>query len=218
MPEDTIREFASYLLEGNERQAWAFLDRNRFRSRREVFENILTPSMRYVGELWENNEITVADEHVATGVCDFLMSRLYPPAESGNTMTRKKAMFLCVKDEMHYLGLKMVNMLFEEDGWDTLYFGPNLPLEYALKKAADWRPDVVGLSVSIVYNLPQIKEYVKGLASLPNQPKILLGGRLAGKYGASNASHGLEIVENLSSLDNWLKAHRTGGRQNAVQS
>lgn len=218
MPEDNIREFAGYLLEGNERQAWAFLDRNRFRSRREVFENILTPSMRYVGELWENNEITVADEHVATGVCDFLMSRLYPQAELVSAFERKKAMFLCVKGEMHYLGLKMVNMLFEEDGWDTLYFGPNLPLEYALKKAEDWTPDIVGLSVSIVYNLPQVKEYVKAFSSLANPPKILLGGRMAGKYGSADATTGLELIENLDSLETWLKVHRIGGRENAVQS
>ncbi|CEG28824.1 cobalamin B12-binding domain-containing protein [Bacillus sp. B-jedd] len=218
MTDESIREFTGYLLEGNERLAWAFLDRNRFRSRKEVFEEIITPSMRHVGEMWENNEITVADEHIATGVCDFLISRLYPPAGPADSMQVKKAMFLCVEGEAHYLGLKMAHLLFEEHGWDTLYFGPNLPLEYAAKKAADWKPDVIGLSVSIVYNLPMVKSYINELSKLSNRPAIILGGRMAGKYNSMEDAGEVYIVEDLSSLENWVKTIGTGERWNAYQS
>lgn len=218
MTDESIREFTGYLLEGNERLAWTFLDRNRFRSRKEVFEEIITPSMRRVGELWENNEITVADEHIATGICDFLISRLYPAAKQAAETPGRKAMFLCVEGEAHYLGLKMAHLLFGEGGWDTLYFGPNLPLEYAMKKAAEWEPDVIGLSVSIVYNLPKVKSYINELGNLPNRPRILLGGRMAGRYNSMKDSGVVEVVTDLSSLESWIKTNGTGERTNVYQS
>ncbi|WP_397351496.1 B12-binding domain-containing protein [Paenibacillus sp. Y412MC10] len=35
----------------------------------------LAPAMRYVGSLWEQNLITVANEHLASCVCDILLTR-----------------------------------------------------------------------------------------------------------------------------------------------
>lgn len=43
-------------------------------------------------------------------------------------------------------------------------------------------PDVIGLSVSIAYNLPNLQTYVKALEDLNYGPTVLVGGRLAEKY------------------------------------
>ncbi|MDQ0858501.1 B12-binding domain-containing protein [Bacillus sp. V2I10] len=112
----------------------------------ELFEEIFTPAMQYAGELWENNEITVADEYLASAVCDFILSTLYPRMQISASAGRKKAMLLCVEGKQHDLGLKMVNSLFDEKGYETHYLGPNLPLEYAIQKAELWRPEIICLS------------------------------------------------------------------------
>lgn len=202
-------EFAQLLLNGDEHAAVQLVNAHSHLSRPQLFEELFTPAMRHVGELWENNEITVADEHLASVVCDFILSTLYPPMQHSAAEGRKKAMLLCVEGEQHYLGLKMVNSLFEENGYETHYLGPNLPLEYAIKKAELWKPEVICLSISIVYHLPNIKKYVDALAALPNHPAILIGGRIVNQYDLQPYCSGqAEIMYDLKAIENWLSKHR----------
>ncbi|MCM3597075.1 cobalamin-dependent protein [Metabacillus idriensis] len=198
-------EFAQLLLNSDEHAAVQLLKAHSHLSRTQLFEELITPAMQHVGELWENNEITVADEHLASVVCDFILSTLYPPMQNSASEGRKKAMLLCVEGEQHYLGLKMVNSLFEEKGYETHYLGPNLPLEYAIKKAELWKPEVICLSISIVYHLPNIKKYVDALAALPNHPVILIGGRIVNQYDLHPYCSGqAEIMYDVKAVENWL--------------
>jgi methanogenic corrinoid protein MtbC1 len=42
-----------------------------------------------------------------------------------------------VENEQHYIGLKMISLLFEEHGWESRMLGANLPSEYTVKMAGD---------------------------------------------------------------------------------
>ncbi|ANX10633.1 cobalamin-binding protein [Fictibacillus arsenicus] len=199
-----VEKLARLFLDGNHAEAMRFIKQQPNQSRMVLFRDLFTPAMYFIGELWENNEISVADEHLATGVCDFVLSRLFRVSEekmSGNN----KAMFMCLQGEQHYLGIKMIKSLFEERDWETKYYGASLPLEYALKSALQWKPEVIGLSVSIVYNLPVLKNYVRTLATLPHKPVILIGGRLAKKYDLEPYSNNQGIIiNNLEQAEKWL--------------
>lgn len=206
---------AALLLEGNYAKVWQNLQKHSHLSRVEVYQNLITPAMQHIGHLWETNQITVADEHLATATCDFVLSKLAYQREK--SQTGKRAMFLCLDGEQHYIGLKMVNSLFEEDGWETKYFGPSLPLEYALTTAKDWKPSVIGMSVSIVYHLPKLKEYAEAFAKLPHKPAVILGGRLAGKYDLlPYCSDRTVILKDLPETKDWLQNYEVGGQQNAI--
>ncbi|PLT29599.1 cobalamin B12-binding domain-containing protein [Peribacillus deserti] len=214
--DDRHKAFARILLEGNVEAALEYIKQYNYFDRFSIFDHIVTPSLFYIGELWEQNEISVADEHLATGVCDFVLSRLYPPAGSAGSLA-KKAMFFCLEGEQHYLGLKMVSSLFEEKGWSTRNLGPNLPLEYAFNYARDWRPNIIGLSVSIVYHLPKLKTCVEALAKLPYKPIILVGGRLAGKYDLEPyCENKAVILKDLESLESWVSQTILGEKLDAL--
>ncbi|WP_409296724.1 B12-binding domain-containing protein [Peribacillus sp. SCS-26] len=210
------RDFANMLLQGDTEAAVAFIRKYKEMERIAIFQDIVTPALYHIGELWEQNEISVADEHLATASCDFVLSRIYPSARSEDGRA-KKAMFFCLEGEQHYLGLKMVNSYFEELGWNTKYFGPNLPLQYALSYARDWRPDVIGMSISIVYNLPQLKKYIEEFCKLPHKPALLVGGRLAGRYELdTHCQDQALIMKDLSSLKQWLSQTIPGEKMNVL--
>lgn len=214
MIKNRIHEFAGYLLEGKQKEAMDLAEHAREFDQVKLFSELFTPAMAYVGELWERNEITVADEHVATALCDFILSRLYPVHETypGNDKT---AMLLCLEGEQHYLGLKMVNSVFESRGWDTHYLGPNLPLQYAKTMAEKLKPKAICLSVSIVYHLPKLQEYTDTLSALSHKPAILVGGRLASKYNLSAyCPEGTHIFTDLDGTSKWLSAYELGAKKN----
>jgi methanogenic corrinoid protein MtbC1 len=211
-------EFAEILLKGNTAQAWEYMQAYKEEEILTIYENIITPAMKHIGLLWENNKITVADEHIATAVCDFILSRISNVhLLRQDSIPRKRAMFLCIEGEQHYLGLKMANYLFSDNGWETKYFGPNLPLEYALQMAKEWNPHVIGLSVSIVTHLTKLKSYCDMLEEASPSATIFVGGRLGSKYDLTNhISKNTLISSDLSTLNDWLKNHQMGEKENAA--
>jgi methanogenic corrinoid protein MtbC1 len=201
------RALAERLLEGDQAGAWHMINRYMEAGNNSLFfYNVLvTGAMRYIGELWEQNRISVADEHLASATCDLLLQRY--AAKADRLADRPgKAMFFCVEKEDHYLGLKSVSQLFEEFGWDVRFYGPNLPLDYALVAATSWKPDVVGLSVTLGYQLPALKEYVSELESLPFRPLVMVGGRLSGRYNIEQyCSPQTVLMRDLLELQDWLE-------------
>ncbi|WP_377891909.1 B12-binding domain-containing protein [Alkalihalobacillus sp. R86527] len=207
MPVD-IKQLTDFLLEGNEDQAWELVESEAelFDSSHLAFE-VLTSAMQFVGKLWEENEITVADEHLATTTCDFVLSRYaYAKKKSKQPSNGKRALFLCIDQEQHYLGLKMISLLFEEYGWETRLLGANLPLEYAVDTAKKWQPSVVGISVALLYHADQLSNYVSELGDLSTPPEILVGGRLASNYDLSKyCSEKTVLVPGLKEIKLWLE-------------
>ncbi|MGN1402162.1 MAG: B12-binding domain-containing protein [Bacillus sp. (in: firmicutes)] len=209
-------ELAETLLSGKTKEAWQIIKAEENNGNLNIRQSLITPAMRHIGDLWEANEISVADEHLATAVCDFLIARM-ASTEKMTDAANKRAMFLCVQGEKHFLGLKMAAQLFEENGWEIKYFGADLPLEYALKIASDWNPDAICLSVSIVYHLPILAEYVAQLSALPLKPQILIGSRLAGKYNLhSDPENQVWVIPDFDEMDRWLKSDSLGEKVNAT--
>ncbi|WP_338779977.1 B12-binding domain-containing protein [Metabacillus sp. FJAT-52054] len=209
-------KLARFLLEGDHESSWETVQIHirEGATTLALFEDVLTKSMQHVGVLWENNEITVADEHLATSTCDYILSKYqhYMRENKPVPETGKKAMFLCVQDEDHYIGLKMVHILFEENGWQTKFMGPNLPLEFALSAAEKWKPEVIGLSFSLNYRAGQLKEYISRLESIETNPIVLLGGRLLLTHDFTQfGSEKTRFIPTLTQLAEWFDLERSGG-------
>lgn len=208
MEKDTAA-FTQLLLDGNQNRAWQLVEARHADGAEPItiFQELLTPAMAHIGILWEEDQISVADEHLATTTCDFVLSRYQQHilTKREQTEPNKKAMFLCIEDELHHLGLKMVSILFELYGYKTKLFGANLPLEYALKTAADWQPDVIGLSFSLRKHAHRLNRYIQELEQLEHSPKVIVGGRLASTINkAEYCSDKTRIFHALSGLDEWL--------------
>ncbi|GMA57970.1 methanogenic corrinoid protein MtbC1 [Alicyclobacillus sacchari] len=193
------------LLEGDEAAAWEVIQTyvQGGANSAYIYDVLLCKAMRHIGELWEANLISVADEHLASSVCDALLKR----CEATRTVqpTQGKAMLFCIEGEQHDLGIKMVASCFAEFGFETRLYGKDLPLEYALLAALRWHPDIIGMSVSIVYHLPKLKTYVQELGSLAHHPTLLIGGRLAQVYDLHPyvGDHAL-IIHDILQLQEWL--------------
>ncbi|WP_110114633.1 cobalamin-dependent protein [Bacillus sp. CGMCC 1.16541] len=176
----------------------------------EVYEDLLTETMYYIGELWEENKITVADEHIASNVCKYVAANYASiQKKSKNNQkwvgTKKKAMFFCVDEESHDLGIQMVSNVFKENNWNVRLLGASLPLQDAVSFADKWQPDVIGMSISIAYHLPSIINYTSELQQLDCKPTIFVGGRLARIYNLKEyCADNTLIFQNLKDVHNWI--------------
>ncbi len=161
----------------------------------DVYREILLWTQRRLGELWASAGITVAAEHMASSVTQSVIARLY--AEIPGERSAGRALIAGVEGELHLLPAQLAADLLEINGWDVCFVGTNVPDAAVLAAIEAEKPDVLGLSVTMSFNLPRTVGLVKAVrARFPKLP-VVIGGRavrgtegLAGELGVDVDSAG----------------------------
>lgn len=209
------------LLKGNEEQAWELVldEHEQLNGCLMLFQELISPAMVRIGDLWETDAITVADEHLATMTCDYVLSRyqhmLKKEKKDHVYDEQPRALFLCIEDEQHYLGLKMISIIFEDYGWNTKFLGANLPLEYAMLASEKWEPEVIGLSFSMAHYAPRLSEYIEKMEAQTHQPQVMIGGRMIAQYPHNYehcCSKDTKLISTLGHLSDWLASYEEGAK------
>lgn len=164
-----------------------------------IYTQLFQHSLYQVGEYWEMNKISVATEHMATAITENLMIRIQPQLFASER-TGKKAVISCVANEYHQVGAKMVADIFEMHGWDGYFIGANTPIAELIRFLKKHKPDLVGLSLSIYFNLPVLKTTVAHIRQHLPEIQILVGGQ-AFRWGGSDIVQQFNNVVYLSGID-----------------
>ena len=159
----------------------------------EIYVEIFTAALRRIGELWELNEISVAQEHMATSITQDAIAVIYPQMAPA-AAHRGSMVVTGVSGELHQIGANLVADAMEANGWAVRFLGTNLPPASVLSIVEESSADVLCISTTIVANLPSVVELVRTVRGKLGEraPKILLGGaayrkasRFASEIGAS---------------------------------
>ena len=213
-----ISRLVDFLLEGDEQSSWNLVEiykNGELLLDSHLFYTAITDAMYEVGKLWEKNYITVAQEHIASNVCVLLLNKysllsdkIYKEEEKG-LQKKNKALFLCIEGEEHSIGCRIVSNIFREHGWNTRYIGANVPFQECVSYAMSWRPKVIGLSASILYNIPNLVKTIETLSKLEDKPDIIVGGRLTTLFDIkSYCEEEFVVIRNLIELNEWLLSYK----------
>jgi methanogenic corrinoid protein MtbC1 len=172
-----------------------------------IYLGILQPALREIGCLWQNNELTVAEEHLATAITQAAMARAYERAFTWRTDASRRLLAACADVERHEVGLRMLCDLLDLEGWHTTYLGATVPIESLVAMVRRLRPDVVALSAALSAHLPRLRAMVEAIRDALGdaRPLIIVGGRpflddpsLAQRLGADlSAQNATEAVRLL---------------------
>jgi methanogenic corrinoid protein MtbC1 len=140
-----------------------------------IYLEVFQPALREVGRRWERNEISIAQEHLATAVTQLVMSQLYPRVFSSERRGRT-LVATCLGGELHEVGVRMVADFFEMAGWDTYYLGANTPEDAVLGELRRVKADLLAVSVTISAHLGRAATLIDHVRREENPVKILVGG------------------------------------------
>jgi methanogenic corrinoid protein MtbC1 len=202
---ETYNNYFNSLIKGAKQECVAILEElvKTNISIEDIYTQLFQRSLYQVGEYWELNKISVATEHMATAITENLMIRLQPKIFS-TQRTGKKAVIACVANEYHQVGAKMVADIFEMNGWDGYFIGANTPLRELIRFLESKNPDLVGLSLSIFFNLPELKNTVAKIRErFPNMP-IMVGGQ-AFRWGGTEITNEFSKIEYLYGVEDLRK-------------
>jgi len=144
----------------------------------DLYVEVFQQSLYEIGRLWESNLISVAQEHVATAITQYVMAQLFQSVKSVG-VSQKKGIITGVVGEFHQVGARMVAEILETHGWDIQFLGSNLPQKSILQMVQEYRPALVGISVTMFVNLASVEMLIgeiRSHASDQGRPRILVGG------------------------------------------
>jgi methanogenic corrinoid protein MtbC1 len=145
---------------------------------RDLYMEVLQPAMHEVGRMWETNQFTVAQEHLATAITQSVMAQLYATVVSrpaiGRTMVAT-----CIGGELHELGIRMVADFFEMEGWDVAYLGANMPAEDLVRLLEGNRAHLLAISVTLGGHVTQARDLIASVRTsrVGKQIRIMVGGQ-----------------------------------------
>jgi len=186
---DSTREvFLSAILSG-QRQAALNIVEESLRvghSHVDIYVNLFTESLRRVGALWEQNQISVAQEHIATSITQYAIAAIYPRLVP-TSIHRGSMVVTGVAGELHQIGANLVADAMEANGWTVRFLGTNLPHSSIISAIDEISADVLCISTTILGNIPSVVELIQAVRDKLKErtPEIVLGGaayRLAPQF------------------------------------
>jgi methanogenic corrinoid protein MtbC1 len=171
-------EFLNALISGNRKMCSEIAQKymNENDSIKALYEIIIRNALYDIGELWESNKISVATEHLASAIVESILNEQYSKINS-SPKTPKTVIVACVENEFHQIGLKMINDIFELNGWNTYFLGANTPTKELISFAKTMQPDMIALSLSLSFNLPVLEKIILRIKNEFPEQVILIGGQ-----------------------------------------
>jgi len=190
-------KYLEAILNLNKDEAFEIVDLMRGKDYRpkEIYLNIFQRALHKLGELWQKNMISVAQEHYGTAITRRAMERINLNTEPYDN---NSPVFLgvCPPNDNHEVGLRMICDFLESNGWKTIFIGSSSTISSVLDILKNHSVDVLGISVSLSIYLKDTEEMINRVKKEYPEIKILVGGnaingneRLVKKIGADGTAY-----------------------------
>jgi len=142
----------------------------------DIYADVLQESLYEVGRRWEVGAISVADEHMATAIVQFVLAHLFGRIQPA--APRGKALITGVAGELHQVGANIVADALEAEGWSVRFLGVNVPQDAILSAIDEHEPIVIGISATRLPSVSRVRELIEAIRARPGRPapRILVGG------------------------------------------
>jgi excisionase family DNA binding protein len=142
-----------------------------------IFDSVVAPSLRRVGDFWYGEEMSVADEHLATSTATRAVESL---AASTRRAGAKAGAAVCcaAEEEMHTLPVLCAQAVLEGAGWDVRNLGGHTPFFALAEYVEKQRPTLVCVSATLQRELEHnARDYAQlSAAARACDARVVLGG------------------------------------------
>lgn len=156
---------------------------------RELSEDVVGAAQREIGVLWQRNELSIADEHMATAISNLVLARLYERAAQA-PRNGKKILVACVEGELHELPARLVADALDLAGFSVRYLGASVPTDSLVDMILTYRPDLVALSTTMSFHITALRTVVTRIREATE-------GRVAVAIGGSACAWSPELGREL---------------------
>ncbi len=176
-------------------------------SPRALHTEVIVPALRQVGELWQEGELDLSREQLATSITRRVLASVYRYILGSTESTRERVLLAGVEGDEHTLELEMVRDQLAAAGYQTV-LDTELSVDGLREAVESEAPDVVVLGATVVAAADTVKSAVRDLrATHPDLPIVLGGAAVGGDLSRERTMRVLEnIEESVEAVEDLLTA------------
>ena len=150
-------------------------------TRPTLLKEVIVPLFEEIGILWRKGSLKIVNEHMATSVTRTFLLNLLRATQISDSAP--KIVIATTVGQWHDVGALTVALTVAEDGWQPVYYGPNLPAEEIALGVKLSCARAIAISIthlldqhSLVEELRKLRRYIgRDLA-------LFIGGRAVADY------------------------------------
>jgi methanogenic corrinoid protein MtbC1 len=162
----------------------------------EIDDEIISPALWLVGELWERGDITVADEHLATEISLRVLALQREVRRVAGARGVHRVMLAAPSGEQHVIALRMIGDLLRDAGYTVVMLGGDVPPEALAASATRHEPDVVCLSATMPGGDNQLLIAIHEIQQASPAMSFVVGG--SGVTSRMRSRPGIEVCARVS--------------------
>jgi methanogenic corrinoid protein MtbC1 len=209
--ENLVETFFAALIGGEPEEVSALLVKAYLEgmSLASICDHLLGGAMRKIGDLWQQGELTVAQEHLATRAA---LSALQTLDKVSSESEANNLLVVCcgIEDDFHELPVRCAELILKHAGWEVLNLGANTPFYALTEMVTRLHPRLACVGSTIFGNLDRaVREFAELRAAAARVgTAIVLGGagftdakirrRLPAELHADNFQELLDFADSLA--------------------
>lgn len=172
----------------------------------DILEQIISPTLRKIGSLWQKKIIEIYDEHrMSFMIRNHLLSlNAYPHYSMARKKTRK-AILACAPQEHHELPLHMISALLKQNGWEPVVLGINVPVTQIHRAVKKINPKLICISKVYSHEVRRYTQQLSRLSVVLRLP-IILGGQGWLNMNYLKKNKRVKIVSDLYAFEKIIRA------------
>ena len=145
---------------------------------KEIIDKGLIAAMDVVGREFSDGTIFVPEMLVSAMFMKEGLNLIKPLIATGSEDIQGTILIGTVKGDLHDIGKNIVVMLLEGAGFEVVDLGVDLSVEQVVKKVAELKPQILGLSALLTTTMPEMKKVIAALteSGFRRQVKVMVGG------------------------------------------
>jgi MerR family transcriptional regulator, light-induced transcriptional regulator len=141
----------------------------------DFYDTLLKPVMYEIGQLWAEDKLDIATEHVCSNTAQSLIDVINE--QNLKIHHHKAKILICTPNgELHNLGCKVIESFLISKGFRVFNISPSVPAESVISYIQEIKPDTIFISISLDENIKAGKNLVKKIRSIFSSTPILVGG------------------------------------------
>jgi MerR family transcriptional regulator, light-induced transcriptional regulator len=179
---DIVKTFTALVLTGSLEDLEDYvvtMTREGFSSH-DIYLDLMAPTARLLGQYWEDDLCSFTDVTIGLGKLQTLLYRLSASQPGPKPIDNPpQAFFFTPEGSQHSLGIRIVEELFRDAGWQT-QCEINIPVASLCDIVRTQSFDIIGISLSAEGQVEQTRDIITRLreASANRDVQVLIGGKL----------------------------------------
>jgi uroporphyrinogen decarboxylase len=144
----------------------------------EVINDKLIPSMKVIGDQFQNGEVFIPEMMMAAQAMAAAISHFEDHLSSGASEKVGKVVIGTVKGDLHDIGKNLVIMMLQGQGYEVHDLGVSITEETFVQAINEHKPDILAMSALLTTTMVEMKKNIATLVDkgLRDSVKIIVGG------------------------------------------